>query len=144
MSDRICTNCRGQTAIGCWLCNPDLHQAELAAMSGDCVKCRQYKQRIAELEAGWNTAVNKWKQERERIAELERVINEFHQVCPDVHPYAFYTAPSECMECKAEARLDAVKKLPEQWRKRVMQYDAATANDTCAYELEQALGGDDA
>jgi len=42
-----------------------------------------------------------------------------------------------------EAQLDAVKKLPEKWRTRVMQYDAATANDKCAHELEQALGGDD-
>ena len=68
MSDKICTNCGGQTATGCWLCNPDLHQAKIEEilqdvplmrkMSGDCVKCGEYKQRIKELEANQRTATH--------------------------------------------------------------------------------------
>jgi hypothetical protein len=36
------------------------------------------------------------------LERLQRVVAEFHQVCPDKHPYAFYTDEAPCSECEVE------------------------------------------
>ena len=49
MSDIICTNCRGESTSGCWLCNPSFHAPLTTTFV--CVGCTERDQRIAELEA---------------------------------------------------------------------------------------------
>ena len=59
MPDIICTVCRGESATGCAVCNPKMHNplqeilkdtTIMKALAGDCRKCREYKAKVERLE----------------------------------------------------------------------------------------------
>jgi len=110
--------------------------------------CKQHhpetvKARNEKLE---RAAVEKWQNRPtalmgKRIAELEKTLGAFEQLCPKLHPYIFGTASMPCPECKAqelEAELSSAKALLDAATREGVLAEAVSHAITVEAELETA------
>lgn len=134
MGDRICSICRGATALGCEFCNPTLG-ASVTHGGGSVVVA----------EASWRELQTELASHKKKVKELEADLEELQSKVKDGFQGGCWCCESVAMKnTELQEKLDRGRKLLPRWREG--DFDLAPyvkgnmdGCHQCADELERAL-----